>query len=205
MKAIPVGPLTLAVATVCVAVGGLLAGCGAVSTVTVTVPGSSAPAVSPSPAPTTPAAPSAPTEPAGCATAGLTGSLGSGGAAAGSSYFPIVFSNTSGSSCTLYGYPGVSFVSASGAQIGKAATEDPVYPRRLVTLAPGGTAHAELQITVAQNYPPAICSPVAAHRLKVFPPGQTAALYIAVTATACAKTSVQILAVQTVQPGAGGP
>jgi Protein of unknown function (DUF4232) len=201
----PVPPLAaraLAAAT-CAAVAGLLAGCG-MTTVTVTVPQSPpASATSPS-APTSPTVPvQTPAGPAGCATSGLTASLGRGGAAAGSTYYPIEFTNTSGATCSLYGYPGVSFVTASGAQVGAAATEDPVYPRRLVTLAAGATAHAELQVTVAQNYPAGDCTPVTVHRLKVYPPGQTSALYISLTTTACAKTSVNILTVQTVQPGGG--
>lgn len=202
---------TFAVAS-CAAAAGLLAGCGTSTTVTVTAPPSSpAPAASASTPPTSPTAPTspgvppapAPSGPPGCATSGLTASLGRGGAAAGSVYYPMEFKNTSGATCSLYGYPGVSFVTASGAQVGAAATEDPVYPRRLVTLAPGSTAHAVLQITVAQNYPAGACSPVAVHRLKVYPPGQTSALYISISTTGCAKTSVNILGVQTVQPGSG--
>ncbi len=205
MRPVQIAARSIAVAT-CAAAIGLLAGCG-LSTTTVTVtatPSSPLPVTSPgtvSPAPAT--STSAPGGPSGCATSGLTASLGRGGAAAGSTYYPIEFTNTSGAACTLYGYPGVSFVTASGAQVGAAAKEDPVYPRRLVTLAAGATAHAELQITVAQNYPASDCSPVAVHRLKVYPPGQTSYLYIGVTATGCAKSSVDILAVQTVQPGSG--
>lgn len=183
----------------------LLAGCGsspspsARPTVTVTVtaaPPSASATSQPVPTPT-------PSGPPGCATAVLKAALGPGGGAAGSVDYPLVFTNTSDSACTLYGYPGISFVSTSGGQVGAAATEDPVYPRRLVTLAPGMTAHAELQITDAHNYAPSTCSPVAVHRLKVFPPGQTTALYVAVIATACLKPSVPILTVQTVQPGSG--
>lgn len=206
MKATPVRARMLGVAAATV-VAGLLVGCGSVTTVTVTVPPSSAP---PSPAPpgspSSPAAAPTPTlaGPPGCATSVLSGSLGPASGAAGSSYYPIRLTNTSSAACTLYGYPGVSFVTAAGRQVGAAATEDPVFPRRLVTLGPGDTAHAELQVTVAQNYPASTCSPVAVHRLKVYPPGQTAALFIPITATACAKSSVQILTVQTVQPGGGG-
>jgi len=136
-------------------------------------------------------------------TTALTASLGPSSGAAGSSYYPIEFTNSSGTTCSLYGYPGVSFVAASGAQVGAAATEDPTYPRLLVTLTPGGTVHAELRITDAQNYPPSTCDPVAVHQLRIFPPGQTSALTIDVTAVACSSTSVQILSVQTVQPGSG--
>jgi len=179
----------------------LLAGCGSASspsaqpTVTVTVTAPAAPATSP--------APPTPAGPAGCLTAELTVSLGPGNGAAGSTYYPIEFTNASGTTCSLYGYPGVSFIAASGAQVGAAAAEDPTYPRLLVTLTPGSTVHAELRITDAQNYPPSTCDPVTAQQLKIFPPGQTSALNISMTAMTCLNSSVQILGVQTVQPGSG--
>jgi len=182
----------------CLTIGALLAGCGstpspsAQPTVTVTETATASPGSSASS--TTSAPP--------CTTAELTVSLGRGGAAAGSSYYPIEFGSTSASDCTLYGYPGVSFVTAAGAQVGAAATEEPVYPRELVTIAPGGTAHATLRVATAQNYPASTCHPVAVHRLKIYPPGQTTALYISLPATACMNAKVFVLGIYVVQPGA---
>jgi Protein of unknown function (DUF4232) len=144
-----------------------------------------------------------PPGPPGCPTSGLTVALGRGSAAAGSAYYPIEFTNTSGSTCSLYGYPGISFVSAAGQQVGAAATEDPTYPRRLVTLAPGATAHATLRVVDALNYPAPACHPVTVNRLKIYPPNQTSFLYLNLTATGCSIASVQILSVQTAQPGNG--
>jgi Protein of unknown function (DUF4232) len=141
-----------------------------------------------------------------CATSALRVAVpaGSGGAAAGSSYYPIQFANVSGASCTLYGYPGVSFVSAQGGrQIGPAATRNPAVARQLVTLSPGQTVHAELQVVNAENYPPADCDLVTAHWLKIYPPNQTGPAYVSFTAQACSKPK-QILSVQTVQPGTAG-
>lgn len=193
------------VATVAIACSAGIAACGSSPapsprpTVTVTV---TAPAPASSPAVTaTPTATQ--TGPAGCATTALTASLGAGSGTAGSTYYPIEFTNSSGSACSLYGYPGVSFVTAGGAQIGAAASEDPTYARKLVTLAPGAAAHADLRVVDAQNYPASTCHPVTAHRLKIYPPGETSALSISFTATACSSPSVEILSVQTVQPGTG--
>ncbi|HUA30145.1 MAG TPA: DUF4232 domain-containing protein [Streptosporangiaceae bacterium] len=163
-------------------------------------PGGTPVSVSPSPAATTPSGP------APCATSALkvTVSTSGGGAAAGSTYYPLQFVNTSSSSCTLYGYPGVSFVTAQGgSQIGPAATRNPVTPKQLVTVAPGQTVHAELQVVDAGNYPPADCGMVTAHWLKIFPPNQTAPLYVSFSAQTCTKAK-QILTVQTVQAGASG-
>ena len=197
------------------AAAGVLAGCGSTPapaarpTVTVTVtapppstaspgPSSPTPTATPTPAPTP-----TPTGPPACATPALAVRLGPDNGAAGSIYYPIEFTNASSAACTLYGYPGVSFVTASGAQAGAAAAEDPTYPRALVTLAPGTTAHAELRVTNAANYPAAACQPVTVHRLRVYPPGETRPVDLALKATACASTSVQILSVQTVRPGNG--
>lgn len=186
----------------------LLAACGSAAapssggTVTKTVTSSaSPPASSSAPAP---ASSSAPAGPAACATSALAISLGQSNGAAGSTIIPLEFRNTSSSSCSLYGYPGVSFVTGpGGSQIGASAAEDNATPRQLVTLAAGATAHALLQVAVAQNYPPSKCHLAHAHLLKVFPPGQTAPLYVKLSADTCKNTSIRTLAVQTVLPGTG--
>ena len=203
---------TLIAAAAFAATAALVAACGSsgskaaspAATVTVTATPSastSAPASSPAPTP----APTPPGPPP-CATSALRASVptGQGNGAAGSSYYPIVFTNVSGASCTLYGYPGVSFVTGvGGSQIGIPATENPTFPRKLITLAPGQAGHAELQVVNAANYPPADCGMVTAHWLKVYPPNQTAPLYASFTAQACTKPRA-VLTVQTVQPGASG-
>lgn len=182
------------------------AGQGSSPTATVTV--TPTPPASTSASPSSPAAAAAPTPPAPppCATSALRAAVptGQGNAAAGSSYYPIVFTNVSSASCTLYGYPGVSYVTAvGGSQIGIPATENPTIPRKIITLAPGQSGHAELQVVNAANYPPADCGLVTAHWLRIYPPNQTAPRYASFTAQACTKPRT-ILTVQTVQPGASG-
>ena len=69
------------------------------------------------------------------------------GGAAGSTYVPVDFSNTSGSPCGLYGYPGMSFVTAgdgSGSQIGAAAQENPSFGKVPVQLAACASASTPL-------------------------------------------------------------
>jgi uncharacterized protein DUF4232 len=205
MRASPAAARKVIAIAVLASAAGLLAGCGSSSspspqptaTVTVTVSAPSAPVASLAP----PTQTATPASPAGCATTSLTASMGPGNGGAGSSYYPIEFTNSSSVTCSLYGYPGVSFVGASGVQVGMAAVEDPTYPRQLVMLTPGSTVRAELRITDAQNYPPSTCQPATVNRLRVFPPGQTSPLYISFTTTACLSTSVPILSVQTVQQG----
>jgi Domain of unknown function (DUF4232) len=142
-----------------------------------------------------------------CATSALRAAIGSGQGAAGSRYFPIDLTNISGTSCTLFGYPGVSFVTgAGGSQIGAAATRSP-STAKLVTLPDGATAHAVLQVVDALNYPAARCSLTEAHWLKIYPPNQFSALYLSFSAQTCAggPNATKILSVQTVQPGVNGP
>jgi len=193
---------------------GLLAGCGTATTPAAS-PSTSAsattPATSPSAAATQASSPAPTPGPssagvAACATSALHVAVpsGSGNAAAGSSYYPIQFSNTSSSPCTLYGYPGVSFVGAvGGSQIGAAATRNSALAAKLISLSPGQTVHATLQVVNAQNYPPGDCGLVTAHWLKVYPPNQTAPLYVSFTAQTCSKPKT-ILSVQTVQTGSSG-
>lgn len=187
----------------------LLAACGSkaapssgtVTTKTVTAKAStSAPTSASSPSPSVSSSPAVPP----CATSELAASLGQGNGAAGSTIIPLEFRNTSGSACTLYGYPGVSFVTGpGGSQIGTSASEDNATPRTLVTLSPGSTVHALLQVAVAQNYPPSKCHLVQVHWLRIFPPGQTAPLYVKFNSATCTAKSIRVLAVQTVAPGSG--
>lgn len=153
------------------------------------------------------AAPQQPSGPPGCATSALRATVlaTQGGAALGSTYYPVQFTNISSSTCNLYGYPGVSFVSApGGSQIGIPATENPAHPRQFIDVGPGQSAHAVLQVVVAQNYPAATCGAiVTAHWLRIYPPNQTAPLYASFTAQTCSKGRTT-LTVQTVQAGATG-
>lgn len=177
--------------------GALAAACGSTGTNnSAASPATSAASTAPppsSPAPLTAAAttpatpPSSPSVPA-CSSAALSATVNTspGGAAAGSTYYPLDFTNTSKSSCYLYGYPGVSFVTApSGSQIGKPASRNPAVAPGTVILPAGGTAHVTIQVVNALNYSKSACQPVTAHWLKVFPPGQFTAIYVKFSALTC--------------------
>ena len=128
------------------------------------------------------------------------------GGAAGSTYLPVDFTNTSSSPCGLYGYPGMSFVTAgdgSGSQIGAAAQKNPSFGKVPVRLAAGGVAHAWLQVAEAGNYPAATCQPVTAHWLRVYAPGETQALYVSHAFDACSSDSAPLLTVMPVRSGQG--
>jgi Protein of unknown function (DUF4232) len=189
---------------------GLAAGCGSSSSPSSTP---SSPASSSSPPSTASAAPSSSTAAAApstslspavtgspaCATSGLKVTLGASSGYAGGVDQPIVFTNTSGATCTLYGYPGVSLVSAPPyTQIGLAAQRASTTPVKLITLAPGASANAVLQIVDALNFGSATCSPTKAAYLRVYPPNQTAPVYLANVSETCAQP-VQTLFISAVQ------
>ena len=146
---------------------------------------------------------SAPAGPAACPTSSLQVKQGVAQGYAGGVYVVIDFTNTSGSTCTLYGYPGVSLVSGPPyTQIGLAAKRSTSTPQKLVTLAPGATANALLQIVDALNYPTASCGPTKATALKIYPPNQTEPVYLPNTSSGCTKP-VQIMYIGAVRPGSG--
>ena len=155
---------------------------------------SSTPAPSTSPAPAVAAA---------CTNGSLRVKLASAQGYAGGVDEVIDFTNVSGAACTLYGYPGVSLVSGPQAQIGLAAARDNTEPSRLITLDPGATGSAGLQIADALNYPTATCRPAKATDQRVYPPDQTVAVYLPDSSEGCAEP-VHVLFVDAVQAGSGG-
>jgi Protein of unknown function (DUF4232) len=130
--------------------------------------------------------------------------LGAADAAAGTTYFAIVFTNRGTTSCSLRGYPGVSSVSApAGRQIGAAALRS---PGRLVTvvLRPGAAASAAYGQADALDYPRARCHPVTARGLRVYAPDQTRARYLATKHLACSSTAAGDSVIRPVVRGTTG-
>ncbi|GAA2880482.1 DUF4232 domain-containing protein [Pseudonocardia halophobica] len=171
----------------------LLAGCsGGTDEVNGGTPaGSGAPTTAPAtpPASTTAAAPTSggdPLSPPNCPTASLRITLGDGDAGAGSSYRPLIFTNTGGSTCQLRGFPGVSYVSGDdGHQVGPAAAMSGERGGE-VRLAPGGSAAAQLQLVDVQNFDAATCRPTPVRGLRVYPPGNTQSAFVPFETTGCA-------------------
>ncbi|MFJ9097024.1 DUF4232 domain-containing protein [Streptomyces sp. NPDC102405] len=149
------GPLVIA---------GLLAGCGsgddtanaprtesatAASATDTAAPSdgtSSAPSGVPTDAVSNSLTPSAPRSPSGgtrCHTSELRASVGRNNPGAGQENFPVVLTNQSTRTCTLYGYPGTAFVDASGKQLGPDPKRSSTEPET-VRLAPGQSAWAGL-------------------------------------------------------------
>jgi hypothetical protein len=134
-----------------------------------------------------------------CAASGLVVWLNTqGDAAAGSTYFKLEFTNLSGHTCTLLGYPGISAVDLGGHQLGSAGSRAPGSAAHRVTLANGATASAVLRITVAGNFPSSSCHRVTAAGLRVFPPNQTASKVVPFPFEACSHAGPVYLSVKPV-------
>jgi Protein of unknown function (DUF4232) len=129
--------------------------------------------------------------------------LGEGGAAAGSTYYPLELTNISNRRCRLFGFPGVSAV--SGGQLGSAAQRNRSRPAYHVTLVPGATAHTVVQITDVANFPSGKCKPAEATSLRIYPPGQFTAAEIPFNFRGCSAKGPIFLSVEPVQPGLGIP
>ena len=147
------------------------------------------------------AAPSSSAAGTACATSALQIKLGASDGYAGGVYQTIDFTNTSGSTCTLFGYPGVSLVTGPPyKQLGVPAKRTTTTPAKVVTLAPGATANAVVQIVDALNFPSPSCEPAKAAALKVYPPNQFTAVYLPDTSYGCGNP-VQTMYIAPVRPG----
>ena len=111
-----------------------------------------------------------------CNTASLALSLGPSNGSAGATHYGLTFHNSGTAPCTMYGYPGVSFLDAGGHQIGDSAQNQGGSLAK-VTLAAGANAYASIAVT-DPGIPPCSGSGTVA-QVRVYPPGQTVAAQVA--------------------------
>ncbi|MGW1509984.1 DUF4232 domain-containing protein [Streptomyces sp. NPDC002394] len=165
-------------------------------------PSSGAGSPSATPSPTGSVRPTGPGRPSReCATGGLSATLTRPEPAAGSIYATLVFTNRSTVTCTMTGYPGVSYVAQKGVQSGNAAVREP-GTIITVTLPPGGRAEARLRdANGISGYDPAQCELSPAEGLRIYPPDRTAALFVPWKTEHCAGPTVHSLTVGPVRPG----
>lgn len=165
-------------------------------------PPSSSSAAAPSATPTRPTAASATSSPAStgagsqlCKASALKASTDStGGGAAGSVYMQLILTNSGTASCHLKGFAGVSLTSGpNGKPIGAPAQRDTSAPVTDVLLAPGQAGSAVLRYTQAHNYPD--CVRVQAAGFRIYPPEDTASLFVARPSDACSNASIELLTV----------
>ncbi|MCU1532093.1 MAG: hypothetical protein JWO49_1664 [Arthrobacter sp.] len=156
---------------------------------------SSAGTPTPEPSAASPLPPAPQAGPALCKAANLTAATDSaGGGAAGSVYLQLILTNSGAGPCLLRGYAGVSLTAdATGDPIGAAATRDDSTPVADVLLAPGKAGTATLRYTQASNYPDCARTPAAGFR--IYPPEDTASLFIADPRDACSNTGINLLTI----------
>jgi hypothetical protein len=135
-----------------------------------------------------------------CATSGLVIWLTSGGAAAGTVFYTLNFTNLSGHACTLKGHPGVAAASLTGARVGAPAGWDPPAAH-VVRLAKDATAYALVRYSdvITGGGGPKPCHAVLSAGLRVFPPGQTASKVVPFPLSACTRKNVVYMNVEPVQ------
>jgi hypothetical protein len=114
----------------------------------------------------------------------------------------IKFTNHGRASCTLQGWPGVSFVGdGNGTQLGAAAQQDRASLHATVTIGAGKTAIAPLRVTDALNFPTNTCQPATADGFRVYPPGEKYSLFIKdADFTACTDKTDIILTISAIRP-----
>lgn len=105
---------------------------------------------------------------------------------AGHSISRLTFTNLGDHRCSLYGYPGLSYVAGDdGHQVGAPAIRAG-GTKRTVWLAPGGHAYSYIQQVDIHNYSSADCDPTKVRGWRVYPPNETAAKYVPAPNTECA-------------------
>ena len=136
-----------------------------------------------------------------CRTTDLQLSLGQGQGVAGASVLTIIFTNVGQRPCTLFGYPGVSFLDPSGAQVGVPATHDG-GEEATVTLGQNGSANAQLRVPDPGNYSPNDCKSAVSAQIRVYPPGDRTAALLPYLTQVCT-TPKAAANVHPVTPGTG--
>ena len=106
---------------------------------------------------------------------------------AGTIFYTLNFTNLSGHSCTLRGYPGVSATRLNGSQLGKPGARDTGQKVKTITIGKGRTAHATLGIVDIGALPN--CPPTTAAGLRVFPPDQHSSKVIPFPFPACGSST----------------
>jgi Protein of unknown function (DUF4232) len=131
----------------------------------------------------------------GCQTAGLVVWLDTqGNGTAGTIFYTLNFTNLSGHTCTLRGYPGVSAVNVGGHILGSAASRLTGHAVHTVSLANGHTASATLGLVDTGAV--ASCHQTTAAGFRVFPPNQTASRTIPFPFPACSNTGQAFLRIE---------
>ena len=132
---------------------------------------------------------------------------GQGNGAAGTIYYPLEFTNLSGHTCSMSGFPGVSAISRSGQQLGSPANWESgggFGTPRTVDVPSGATVHAILAYHDVAVSTESGCDPVnTTFELRVYPPDERGATFAFFDLEACSHAGPIYLSVGPIKPGAG--
>ncbi|MBB5956497.1 hypothetical protein FHS29_003083 [Saccharothrix tamanrassetensis] len=120
------------------------------------------------------------TQAATCTSVDLDIEFGRVDGAAGTTYREVLLVNRGITACALRGFPGVSYVDSNGNQVGAAAVRVG-DPGPLLTVAHGSTAVSVVGFAQVDNFDPDVCHKTPVWGIKVFPPDETAPLYLPMT------------------------
>jgi hypothetical protein len=135
---------------------------------------------------------------------GVWVAVSQGSAAAGSVFYPLEFTNLSAHACSLDGYPGVSAMSRGNTEQGSPAGRYGAGTPQAVTIAAGGTAHAQFVWSDAAVYTSPRCDPTSdVATLRVYPPGQRSSTLAMFSLEACSRPGATFMSVGPVEPGPG--
>jgi Domain of unknown function (DUF4232) len=131
--------------------------------------------------------------------------VGQGNGTAGTTYYPLEFTNLSHHTCYLYGYPGVSALGRNGNQLGSPADWGSLRGARIVNVTPGATAHTLLGYhDVLVGTEPGCHQVNSAVELRVYPPGQRSATDAAFSFEVCSHRGPIYMSIQEpIVPGVG--
>jgi hypothetical protein len=134
-----------------------------------------------------------------------------GSGAAGTIYYPLEFTNFSGHTCYLRGFPGVSAINRDENQLGSPAGWESLGQFgtvRTVILAPGATAHALFGYHDAVVFTSAGCQAPStvstASELRVYPPDERTPTDALFDFPVCNHPGPVYMSVGPIQPGVGG-
>jgi Protein of unknown function (DUF4232) len=164
--------------------------------------GSKPAAVSPSAMTSTLPAPAAAARPGTCKSTALSVLLETPTVAGRSANYPIEFINDSGASCTLDGFPDVSFATGSDYSnpVGPTATWNNGSPEHLVTIPPEGTATAMLSMENAKDLASG-CRQTRVTGILIHPPGLRSLVRVPFSGLTCANPRFHVLTVDAVRTG----
>ena len=157
----------------------------------------SAPATTTSARPAS-SAPNGPGSAPACTTAQLTLRIGGGLVSGGTDTYFIYFTNASGKTCALRGYPVVTAVTGpdkTAQQVGDGAQPVAAPPATIQVLRPGAKAQATLRFAHTGNFTAPQCHHVSALYLSIFPPGQDTAAYAGIDEQICDQTTLPTMTI----------